>query len=135
MLNFWHDPSTSAISSNSFGQKSPLAEYSNLLYILPMHVISKKALEVFWLKHPTAKSPFEAWYRLVSTSSFDNFADVKQSFNSADYVPPYTVFDVGGNNFRLIAVIHYNRQKLYIREVFTHGEYDRWNKANRSKKS
>ncbi|RJF99482.1 type II toxin-antitoxin system HigB family toxin [Noviherbaspirillum saxi] len=47
----------------------------------------------------------------------------------------HTVFDVSGNNFRVIAVIHYNRQKLYIREVFTHAEYDRWNKANRSKKS
>lgn len=100
-----------------------------------MHVISKKALEAFWLKHPMAKSPLEAWYRLVNMSSFDNFADVRQSFNSADYVTPYTVFDVGGNNFRVIAVIHYNRQKLYIREVFTHAEYDRWNKANRSKKS
>lgn len=100
-----------------------------------MHVISKKALETFWLQHPTAKSPLEAWYKLVNTANFDTFTDIKQSFNSTDYVPPYTVFDVGGNNFRVIAVIHYNRQKLYIREVFTHAEYDRWNKANRSKKS
>jgi len=100
-----------------------------------MHVISKKAIEAFCLTHHVAKSPLEAWYRLVSTSSFDNFTEVKQSFNSADYVPPYTVFDVAGNNFRVIAVIHYNRQKLYIREVFTHTEYDRWNKAYRRKKS
>ena len=44
-------------------------------------------------------------------------------------------FDVGGNNFRVIAVLHYDRQKLYVREVFTHAEYDRWNKSCRSKSS
>lgn len=100
-----------------------------------MHVISKKALEVFWLKHPVAKVPLEAWYRLVSTSSFDTFLEVKQAFNSADYMPPYIVFNVGGNNFRVISVIHFNRQKLYVREVFTHTEYDRWSKVYKSKKS
>jgi mRNA interferase HigB len=52
-----------------------------------------------------------------------------------DYGAPYTVFDVGGNSFRVIAVIHYNRQKLYIREVFTHAEYDRWSKALRRTRS
>ncbi len=100
-----------------------------------MHVISKKALEDFWLKHPASKSPQEAWYRLVNTSSFDTFLEVRKAFNSADYVPPYIVFDVGGNNFRVIAAAHFNRQKLYIREVFTHTEYDHWSKLYRSKKS
>jgi mRNA interferase HigB len=60
---------------------------------------------------------------------------VKQAFNSADYVPPFVIFDAGGNNFRIVAVLHFNRQRLYIREVLTHAEYDRWNKSNRSKKS
>ena len=99
-----------------------------------MHVISRKALEDFWLKHPAARVPLEAWYRLLSTSSFATFLEVKKTFNSADYVPPYMVFNVGGNNFRVIGVIPYNRQKLYVREVFTHAEYDRWSKANRSQK-
>ncbi|EGY28780.1 hypothetical protein Rin_00012800 [Candidatus Regiella insecticola 5.15] len=105
-----------------------------MLYYLPMHILSKKALETFWLKHSVAKSPLEVWYRLVSTSRFDTFTDVKKTFNSADYFCPYTIFDVGGNNFRVITIIHYNRQKLYIREVLTHAEYDRWNKAHRRNK-
>ena len=100
-----------------------------------MHVISKHTLAVFWLKHAAARSPLEAWYRLVKTSSFFSFSEVKKTFGSADYVPPFVVFDVGGNNFRVIAVLHYDRQKLYIREVFTHAEYDRWNKTYRSKSS
>ena len=99
-----------------------------------MHIISKKALESFWLKHPLAQSPLEAWFRLVSVSSFDTFLEVKQAFNSADYVAPYMIFNIGGNNFRVITVIHFNRQKLYVRQVFTHAEYDHWNKLYRSKK-
>lgn len=76
----------------------------------------------------------EAWYRVVKNTGFANFNDVRRAFNSADYVAPYTVFDVGGNNFRVIAAIHYNGQRLYIRFVFTHAEYDHWNKKHRSKK-
>jgi mRNA interferase HigB len=59
----------------------------------------------------------------------------KHAFSVRHYVAPYTVFDVGGNNFRVIAAIHYNRQTLYIREVLTHAEYDRWTKAYRSGKA
>ena len=75
-----------------------------------------------------------AWYRIVRGSGFVSFAEVRRAFNSADYVPPYVVFDVAGNHFRVVTVIHFNRQKLYIREVFTHAEYDRWSKTYRSKK-
>lgn len=100
-----------------------------------MHVISKKALEDFWLKHPASKSSLEAWFRLVNVSSFDTLLEIRRAFNSADYVQPYIVFNVGGNNFRVIAVVHFNRQKLYIREVLTHAEYDHWSKLYRSRKS
>jgi len=100
-----------------------------------VHVISKKALETFWLKHPASTAPLEAWYRIVRGSNFANFVEIEHAFNSADYVPPYVVFDLGGNNFRVISVIHFNRQKLYVREVLTHAEYDRWSKSYRSKKS
>jgi mRNA interferase HigB len=100
-----------------------------------MHVISQKALEAFWLKHTAIASPLDAWYRVVRKSDFETFMELKKAFNTADYVAPYTVFDVGGNNFRVITAIHYNRQTLYIREVFTHAEYDRWTKAYRSGKA
>jgi mRNA interferase HigB len=98
-----------------------------------MHVIAKKALEDFWKIHPIAKSPLESWYRIVSRSNFESFSDVREAFRSADHADSYTIFDIGGNSFRIIAVIHYNRQKVYIRQVFTHSEYDRWCKQKRSK--
>jgi mRNA interferase HigB len=96
-----------------------------------MHIIAKKALEDFWTKHTSAKNALLAWYRIVDASDFANFSALKKTFNTADYVPPYTVFDVAGNHIRIIANIHYNRQKLYIRYVFTHPEYDRWTSTNK----
>ena len=49
---------------------------------------------------------------------------VRAAFNAADQVGRFTVFDIGGNTFRLIAAIHFNREKLYVRHVLTHDEYD-----------
>lgn len=64
--------------------------------------------------------------------TFTNFAHLRATFPSADLVGVFTVFNIGGNNYRLIAVIHYNRSKVYIRHVLTHAEYDRgdWKRGN-----
>jgi len=95
-----------------------------------MHVIAKPILVEFWTKHPHAEAPLQAWYRIVKSKDFVSFDDLRKTFDSADYVGGLTVFDIGGNNYRLIASIHYNRRKLYIRHVLTHREYDRnkWRK-------
>ena len=60
--------------------------------------------------------------------TFSNFAELRAVFPSADRVGKLTVFNIGGNKVRLIAAIHYNRKKIYIRAVLTHAEYDegRW---------
>lgn len=50
-----------------------------------------------------------------------------QTFNTADYVDGFTVFDVGGNQYRIATVIHYDKQRNYVRAVMTHAEYDRNN--------
>ena len=97
-----------------------------------MHVIAKLALVEFWTKYPDAKGPLEAWYRIMRREVFADFNALRKTFGSADYVDPFTVFNIGGNKYRLIAVIHYNRHKVYIRDVLTHGEYDRdkWKQRN-----
>lgn len=89
-----------------------------------MHVISKKKLREFWEEHPRAKSSLEAWYQVAKNAVWENFADVRKTFSTADQVGKFTVFDIGGNKYRLIAVIHFNRGKLYVRHVLTHAEYD-----------
>ena len=75
-----------------------------------------------------------AWFKVIEKSTCANFAAVRAIFNSADKVGNYTVFNVGGQGFRVIAAIHYNRQTIYIRHVFTHAEYDRWTTKLRSDK-
>jgi len=75
-------------------------------------------------KHPSAKTSLQYWYRLVNKEKFKSFDQLRHFFPKADRVGKLTVFNIGGNKFRLIAAIHYNRQKIYIRSILTHEEYD-----------
>lgn len=65
------------------------------------------------------------WFTIVRKTDYASFVDLRKTFPSADQVDQFTVFNIGGNKFRLIAAIHYNRKKLYIRHILTHTEYDR----------
>jgi mRNA interferase HigB len=99
-----------------------------------MRVISRRALRDFWELHPPAAAPLAAWFRLVERTKYADFNTLKRTFGAADYMAPFTVFDVGGNKYRIITAIHYNRERVYIRHVFTHAEYDRWSAEMRSTK-
>ena len=96
----------------------------------PMHVISRKRLNEFAGQHPETGTSLAHWFRLMKRGAFSNFTQLRKTFPSADRVGQLTVFDIGGNKVRLIAAIHYNRQKVYVRSVLTHAEYDeqRWKK-------
>lgn len=74
------------------------------------------------------------WHTVLEKTTFSDFNDLKQAFQSADYVAPYTVFNVGGNDYRVIAAVHYRSGKVYIRWVLTHREYDDWNRRNRGRR-
>ena len=89
-----------------------------------MHVITRKRLNEFVDRYPETQNAIVQWYQLVKQSTVGNFVELRETFPSADQVGKLTVFNIGGNKVRLIAAIHYNRQKLYIRSVLTHPEYD-----------
>ena len=89
-----------------------------------MHVIAKPALIEFWAKYPDAENPLQAWDRTMESEVFTDFNDLKATFASAGYVDGLTVFNIGGNKYRLISAIHYNRHKIFIRAVLTHPEYN-----------
>jgi mRNA interferase HigB len=93
-----------------------------------MHIITRKRLNEFAATHPLAKAALAHWYRQMKPASFSSFAELRATFPSADQVGKLTVFNIGGNTARLIAAIHYNRGKVYIRAILTHAEYDkgRW---------
>lgn len=90
-----------------------------------MHVISRKALRRFWERHPDAERPLRRWYRTAEKAEWTSFAELRATYASTDQVGRFAVFNIGGNKFRLVAVIHYNRGKVYIRHVLTHAEYNR----------
>ena len=92
-----------------------------------MHVITRKRLNEFASKHPDAESALEHWYRIMKGHRFGNFAELKKQLPSADQVTNKTVFNIGGNKYRLIAALHYNRGRVYIRAILTHREYDKGN--------
>jgi len=102
--------------------------------LVEMHVIAKPILVEFWTQHPAAESPLISWHRIMEKEVFADFNDLRATFASADHVDGLTVFNIGGNKYRLIASIHYNRHKVYIRAVLTHAEYDegKWKQKRRS---
>lgn len=90
-----------------------------------MHVISQKKLRVFWAEHRAAEGPLRAWHAVARKAEWASFTALRETYPRADQVGRHTVFDIGGNKYRLIAAIHYNRGKVYVRHVLTHAEYDR----------
>lgn len=90
-----------------------------------MHVISKKALRKFWTAHADAERPLRRWLRVVNGAGWETFADVRNTYAQADQVGKLTVFNIGGNKYRLIVAIHFNRGKVFIRHVLTHAEYNK----------
>lgn len=90
-----------------------------------MHIISRKALRAFAQRHPDSATALDAWFRIVKTNRFASFHELRRVFARADMVNNLVVFNIGGNKYRLIAAVHFNRQKVYIRHVLTHEEYDR----------
>jgi mRNA interferase HigB len=95
-----------------------------------MWVISKARLRDFWQSPGNAASegPLQAWHRFVETASWANWADVKAHYRTADMVGNCTVFNIGGNKFRLITRIMYDSHRVYVLKVMTHAEYskDKW---------
>ncbi len=90
-----------------------------------MHIISRKALKEFWEQHPDSESSLSRWFKIIDKSDFTNFADLRKTFPTADMVGNLIVFNIGGNKYRLIVSIHFDRSKVYIRHVLTHAEYDK----------
>jgi len=92
-------------------------------------IIAQKIINEFASKHPLSADALNRWYKEVRDSDWQNFADVKRTVNSTDAVGnDRYVFDIGGNKYRLIAMIHFKHRTLYIRFIGTHGQYDELNK-------
>ena len=90
-----------------------------------MHVISKSAWTEVVAADPAVESSVSAWYKIARAAHWRNIVDVKQAYPHADFVDPYTVFNLHGNNYRLIVKIEYKYQLIFVKGLLTHREYDR----------
>jgi mRNA interferase HigB len=95
-----------------------------------MHIITRRRLNDFAASHPDVKPSLQYWYKVMKAGKFQSFVELRTVFPAADQVGILTVFNIGGNKARLIAAVHYNRQKIYIRAIMLHAEYDegKWRK-------
>ena len=91
-----------------------------------MHVISRQKLIKFWEKHSDAETPLRIWFKKVEKAKWKNVNELKEEFPSADYIGNNrVVFNIKGNNYRIVVLVYFENQKMFIRFVGTHSEYDK----------
>jgi mRNA interferase HigB len=91
-----------------------------------VRIITESRLTAFWTEHPPAEVPLKAWRALIRLARYESPHQAKAAFPSADFLGNgVTVFDIGGNKYRLVVTMRYDLQRVYVRHVLTHAEYDR----------
>ena len=100
-----------------------------------MVVVAQEVFREFWKRHNQAETPLRSWYTAVTAAHWRHFQDVKAMFAKADRARQFTVFNISGNKWRLIARIDYTTGTVAVRHVFTHAEYDDWTEALRKGKA
>ncbi len=93
-----------------------------------MHIVSLKALRLFWEKHPDAEQPLRAWYLIAKRAQWHTPTDIKAEYGTASIIGNHrVVFNIKGNDYRLVVLVAYRKGRLFIRFVGTHAEYNRIN--------
>ena len=91
-----------------------------------MRIISISTIRKYYDQHPGSKTALQDWVNKVVNADWKSFSDIKKTFNSVDYVGnQHYVFNIKGNDFRLIAVVKFTPKFVLIRFIGTHAEYDR----------
>ena len=92
-----------------------------------MRVLGRDKLEEFKRKHSVARGPLNAWEAEVRAAQWRKWADVKAAFPSASWLEKgRIVFDIKGNHFRLVALVHFRLGQVLVERVGTHSEYGKW---------
>lgn len=91
-----------------------------------MRILTKKRLRTYWQAHPQAEQPLKRWHDYVRRANWSSPGAVKQDYRTADILPDNrVVFNIGGNNYRLVVKIEYQFGDVYVRFIGTHADYDR----------
>lgn len=96
-----------------------------------MRIIAKKTLREYWEKHPVIRSQVEAWYDHASKADWRSPEDLQRDYGRGVILPDYrAVFNLKGNEYRLVVRINYQAQIIFIRFIGTHAEYDKIDATN-----
>lgn len=91
-----------------------------------MRIIALGTLRDFWREHADAEVPLRSWYAAASRVDWRSPADIKAAYRNASFVANNRiVFNIKGNEYRLVAAVHYNRGMMFIRFIGTHRDYDK----------
>lgn len=91
-----------------------------------MRIISVRSLREFWERHPQAEMPLRNWYAEACHAAWKTPADIKSAHRNASFLPGNrVVFNIKGNDFRLMVAARYTQGLMFVRFVGTHAEYDR----------
>ncbi len=90
-----------------------------------MRIITERRIREFYAENKQSESAFRDWIQVVKKADWQSFSDVRKSFNHADVHNKLTIFDVGGNKFRIVAKIEYAKHLVFIKFVLSHSEYDK----------
>ena len=91
-----------------------------------MRVFVHKTLVEYYMQHPDAKTALEDWYNKTKDANWNNFAEMKNTFNSVDSAGNKRyVFNIKGNNYRLVVMVLFIPKYVYIRFIGTHAEYNK----------
>lgn len=91
-----------------------------------MRIVTHRTIVDFYTKHADSKTALEEWYIKTSKADWNNFADMKTTFNTVDVVKnDRCIFNIKGNDYRLIAIVLFKIKMVYVRFIGTHAEYDR----------
>ncbi len=92
---------------------------------IKMHLISIRNLRNDAAKYPDVRTQIDKWYEIVKNAEWQNLEDVRKVYRDAEAVGNFTVFNIKGNDYRLIVGIDYQTQKVYYKYFLTHSEYDK----------
>ena len=91
-----------------------------------MRVIAISTLRAFWSKHSDAQTPLMAWYALASRSQWRSPSDIKEAYRNASFTANNrVVFNIKGNDYRLVVLARYDKGLLFVKFVGTHAQYDK----------
>lgn len=95
-----------------------------------MNVLNRKALRQLMVRHAESASAIESWWKVAKAARWSHIVSCRTTFASADQVGRCLIFDILGNNYRLITVVSWRNQRIYIKALLTHREYERniWHK-------